>query len=240
MGDLTRISDREVIPFQEGFEESKCSGCGTTRPARYLANGVCSDCGLRASYVAQPFRFLSMMGCPRRYSSSTLSTWRGDLPRAAAEWIAMERTQRPDVLIWGPTGTGKTHLGTALLFEHVMGAKDIREDLGRWRSARGYLEDLKHEFKSEDNVVTDRYVAAPSLLLDDLGAELLSGERGEWRRDRVGFVICERYDRKLPTIVTTNLEPEQIIAIDARIWSRLSAATVIHLTGKDRRVEKFT
>lgn len=182
------------------------------------------------------------MGVPKRFREmSSLGSWEGPIPEAAARWL---EARSPEALVlMGPTGRGKTHLGTALLV-HRAQLLDRAEEIngydsngyGRWVSARGFLEQLRAEIgQSGDGSYMGIYVGTPLLLLDDMGAEVLTGERGEWRRDRIAHVLAERFDQMRPTIITTNLHPEDLHAIDARLASRLSAFQVVLAGEKDWR-----
>ncbi len=173
---------------------------------------------------------------PRRYQHCTLESFRG-VPKQLEGWAAREQGDQPNVVLWGPTGTGKTHLATALL--RAAAEFSMRPDERViWRSTRGFLEQLKAEFGTDREVgCMDRMIGADAVLLDDLGAELLSGDRGRWRLDRVSYLVAERHDLCAPTIVTTNLTPEQLNGLDARMASRLLSGIQVPMRGDDRRFE---
>lgn len=183
------------------------------------------------------------LGIPKRFREmSSLLTWEGPLPEAAARW-SNERSPEALVLM-GPTGRGKTHLGTALLVQRaqLLTVADpnwrFEGQWGRWISARGFLERLRAEIgQPSDGRVMGDHIGAPILLLDDVGAELLTGERGEWRRDRIAHLLSERFDEMRPTIITTNLHPAELHQLDARLASRLLSGCEVTLLGPDRRIE---
>lgn len=69
------------------------------------------------------------------------------------------------------------------------------------------------------------------LLLDDLGAE----SRTAWARERIFILLNARYDMAAPTVVATNLAPDDL---DGRIGSRLRDAAVcrtVYLIAEDWR-----
>jgi DNA replication protein DnaC len=74
------------------------------------------------------------------------------------------------------------------------------------------------------------------LMIDDLGAEKLS----DFVRQVTYYIINEREQRMLKTIITTNFTLEQICdQIDPRISSRLvGMCEVVKLSGKDKRLSK--
>ena len=74
----------------------------------------------------------------------------------------------------------------------------------------------------------------PILVIDDLGAV-----RGtEHASERMMQLICYRYDRALPTIVTSNMNLKLLSDyLDPRISSRFSQGIVLDLGDKDYRQE---
>lgn len=82
----------------------------------------------------------------------------------------------------------------------------------------------------------ESYVEAELLLLDDLGADHVT----DWGAATIGGIIDARTAAARPTIVTTNLDPEQIIAkLGERTLSRLmgpaDSVDVVVMDGPDRR-----
>ena len=78
------------------------------------------------------------------------------------------------------------------------------------------------------------------LVLDDLGAE----RRSEYSQEQVFNVIDARYRAKLPLIITTNLEIDEIKNPkdigNARIYDRiLEMCHPIRVTGQNRRRQKI-
>jgi DNA replication protein DnaC len=71
------------------------------------------------------------------------------------------------------------------------------------------------------------------LLIDDLGTE----RANEWTGERLYAVVNRRWLADLPTIATSNLEPEQLEeALGERTYSRLvGGALVLRIAGQDRR-----
>jgi DNA replication protein DnaC len=135
--------------------------------------------------------------------------------KIAAE-LAFQYAQDPVgwLLLQGGYGTGKTHLalaianyrldqGDAVLFITV---PDLLDHL---RSAFGPSSEIAYDERFE------QLRNAPLLILDDLGAE----SQTPWALEKLYQLFGYRHARRLPTVITTNQEPNNL---DARIRSRLT------------------
>ena len=73
------------------------------------------------------------------------------------------------------------------------------------------------------------------LAIDDIGAEKLT----EFVRQITYYILNEREQRELPTLITSNFSLMEIDEmIDSRISSRIAGmCEVIKLSGKDRRLK---
>jgi DNA replication protein DnaC len=131
----------------------------------------------------------------------------------------------------GGYGTGKTHLaaaiaqaalgrGTDVVFIVVPDLLDYVRASFDAPSARSY----------EQRLEQIRDVAL--LILDDLGTENTTA----WAREKLYQIVNHRYQRRLPTVFTSN---QDTAAIDGRIWSRLCdqerGARVVHIEAEDYR-----
>lgn len=156
----------------------------------------------------------------------------------------------PDALtliMAGTTGSGKTDAAYALAVEAASltgaatrnrrGDAVARKLLVRAWTYNGYLMELRPD-GSPDPVWTirDRARTAELLILDDLGAEV-DGQASQHARTEMGELLSYRVDRRLRTIVTTNLRGGALkAAIGAPALSRLKQdATIVKFLGPDRR-----
>lgn len=165
-------------------------------------------------------------GAPHRYRACLRSTWEGSWP--LPEWSGDPWS----LVLLGKPGRGKTHAATAL-FNELAQARGRR---AWWLSYPSAISRMKDEFNGQAPgtvSVREKLESDRLLLLDDVGA----------MRDPTGFangellaLVLYRYDRELPTIITTNAESLRAFAeIDERIASRLSAGLVVTITGDDYR-----
>ncbi len=118
------------------------------------------------------------------------------------------------LLLQGTYGTGKTHLAVAIA--------NRRLELGEpvlFITVPDLLDHLRATFGPSSEVAFDQRFeqlrSAPLLILDDLGAE----SQTPWALEKLYQLFGYRHAMKLPTVVTTNREPE---SFDARIRSRLT------------------
>jgi DNA replication protein DnaC len=101
----------------------------------------------------------------------------------------------------------------------------LRADMDRERGARTWSDRLD-------------YLAAcvGTVVLDDLGREKVS----DWTGEAVYVLVNGRYERKLPTIVTTNLlGPDMATSPYWPVISRLAEdGALVRLDGSDYRLRK--
>jgi len=132
---------------------------------------------------------------------ATIRDYIGDLSR--------NRVQGVGLTIMGPNGTGKTHLACTVLKEVGMCRVFHFECI----EADSYLNLCRQAFKGDsDDALHDhlRFIKsrADFVLLDDLGREE-EFESG-WSEQRLFNLTRYRFNRRKPTLVTTNLPLEQL------------------------------
>jgi DNA replication protein DnaC len=104
------------------------------------------------------------------------------------------------VLLHGPSGSGKTSLAFACLRERLPEAM--------WVSAlRLGVARIQHSAGDGEAKLVAECIAAPLLLVDELGGE------NKTSNNAVKSVIFERYDRDLPTWVTTGFASKDLVAM---------------------------
>lgn len=125
------------------------------------------------------------------------------------------------LILKGSVGTMKTTFAIALLVEW------LRENNGFFVSMPSLLDDIFTYKAVSSNQWVDfenKIKKSTLLVIDDMGAEHTEG----WVLTKVDSIISERYNRQLPTIITTNLTSDQLKKTYAeRIIDRLKQTSTI-------------
>lgn len=138
------------------------------------------------------------------------------------------------IYLAGPTGVGKTYLMRAMANELIERGKVIKI-----ATAFAMNQDFKEFSKRHNDDLLNKYLDCEVLFVDDLGTEPL------YKNVTLEFlylIINERKMRKLPTIITSNLDLCDISErYDERITSRIAdreTSITLLLGGEDRRLKK--
>ena len=142
--------------------------------------------------------------------------------------------KRSNLLFVGTTGTGKTHLSTAIAREVIHMGYDVIYD-----SIHNVVSDFETDkFKSgyaPSEQRSEKYLECDLLIIDDLGTEFSN----QFTTSCIYNLLNTRHNHGKATIISTNLSPEELSAkYEGRIYSRLVGkdTTVLMFVGKDRRL----
>lgn len=239
MAGLNRISDADIAEASAAFRVTDAPS--TTR-------------------VVTLNERLHYAGVPVRFQACRLDGYR--VPPGSAKALAAAQGlatpgEAGTVLSGGP-GTGKTHLAVGILAARLMGwleayPEAIREVARpgpdglpvtawagrpplelRFMVVPTFLDRLRAVIR-----YADRDDPLPALfdvdllVLDDLGREKVT----DWASERLYVLVNERYNRRRPTIVTTNYSPDELASrgYDALISRLVEGAAVVLLTAADYR-----
>lgn len=127
-----------------------------------------------------------------------------------------------------PYGTGKTHIGCAMLIKQIASAK-----AARFIQVQQYLEEIKSLFDAGGaEEYTARIAAEPLLMLDDLGKELGT----PWQRAELFRLVDARYRAMRPTVITTNESYAALTeSLGGAFLDRLNEAEWVFVGGRSFR-----
>ena len=153
---------------------------------------------------------------------------------AARDFADNFGTLSKNLLLIGPTGTGKTHLSTAIAKTVIEKGYEVIYDstqnvisafeADRFKSGYG-----PYEPKGE------KYLDCDLLILDDLGTEMVN----QFTVSCLYNLLNTRLNKSLSTVISTNLSPAELSnKYEDRIYSRIigSDSRILLFGGKDRRI----
>jgi DNA replication protein DnaC len=139
------------------------------------------------------------------------------------------------LFVYGGTGTGKTHLAVAAAMEFTFANKATRfirlvNLIAEMRMASS----RRMEDKTPDGII-NKYACAYRLILDDMGVERST----EFVNEHLYRLLDTRYGKKLPTLVTSNLMPDELSKkLGQRLASRILDKNnlCVQINGNDNRI----
>ena len=149
-------------------------------------------------------RLFASARIPRTYEGDTFADYTvTDGNRHAVESARWMLDGGSGVFLYGEKGTGKTKLAAIIANERARAGKAVL-----FASVPDLMADIRSSFK--DGTTSEAVQAVkntPFLVLDDLGAEKMT----EWVGEQLFCIVNHRYNEMLPTVVTSNYNPTQII-----------------------------
>jgi DNA replication protein DnaC len=240
IGDLSGMMDdmnrrrqeyRRTMIAKNGWpQDVRCVECGDQG---VLATGLtCDGCEKGREITERKLReklWQEMM--PRRFRSYTLESHPyQDYARQARAWLEHDFPAGTNLILSGGVGSGKTGLAIGIAREVYFGGNTVL-----FRTVPDLMDMLR---PMSDNDTSHRSTMAyiqrvPLLVMDDFGVEKVS----EWVEERLYLIINSRYERTLPTIVTTNHGVGDLKRhAGERMVSRLCKSSVtMPVTGPDLR-----
>lgn len=173
---------------------------------------------------------------PKRYAAASLECCH---PAVAEYARRIEGGGTGWLLLTGKNGRGKTHQACAVL-RHLASSRQVE-----FASTQRIIDECQHTFGRPESVleVEGHYRSVSVLLIDDFGKE----DPTDWSLPVIFKVIDGRYSAMKPTIITTNMSADQMIAHMSRkgdrtmaesVVSRLMEATIVKVEGEDRRMTR--
>jgi DNA replication protein DnaC len=205
--------------------------------ARWFGCPVCSDEAAKresAAADAQAKRdFFAAMNLPELFADAGFAGYHiaDDRQRTIVDRIKSYAAElkKPkggkNLILSGATGTGKTHLASAVLrnlantnvrCRYITSAQFVAEIRACWSNRSAFEAD-----------VIARYGSVPVLLIDELGVSDAVKNTSGYQTDHWSALIDMRYRNRLPTIITTNLDDAALaLLIGDRAADRLLPASI--------------
>ncbi|MBO7304521.1 MAG: ATP-binding protein [Clostridia bacterium] len=253
--DITPIKERNQFLFAEKRRALKNMGLSEDYTEVHYTCPDCSDSGFVGTKMCRCFRELLITenikssGIGRLIEKQSFDNF--ELSRYAADKksyelmkenleIAKEFAKNPGspystLLFIGDTGTGKTHLSTAIAKAVIERGLEVVYD-----SVQNIISDFEADrFKSGYGPYeprADKYLECDLLIVDDLGTEFVN----QFTVSCIYNLINTRQNKGLATLISTNLKPRELVSkYEDRIYSRLVGcdSKILVFSGADARIE---
>lgn len=218
---LERLDENMPVKKLLSKATEYCSVCGY--PQKSTPCGHCEEIKRQNTQVEAVQKKVDIvnLGGIRAYEDFTLEKFDNEeAKKACADF------PNCNLFLYGPAGTGKTHLATALIRKYLPFLSTKPQQIYR------RLRDFQ---KGNESQAIANYVNIRSLLIDDLGTEKVT----DFSFSVTYEIIDGRWmDKRNGLIITSNLSPDLLVQrIGDRIPSRIaSLCRIIKLEGKDRRL----
>ncbi len=208
-------------------------------------NYECKDCDDTGYVEGRPCdclkkeinkELMAYSGFTHKLSTFDESTSRHPAFELMQKWCEV-KSDKINILISGHTGTGKTFL-TECIASRLM-QKNCLVLFTTAFNLNNKMLNYHISFDANRDEIIKPYLESEVLIIDDLGTEpMLKNVTQEY----LYLILNERMLSHLRTIITTNLEPKDILnAYGERIFSRLAnkkTSIMVSLEGEDLRLKK--
>jgi hypothetical protein len=183
--------------MEPSTQPAKRCRCGNDYVSEFGDGQVCPSC--RPTLLAKGWRE-AVAAIPERYRVATYDELQGVDKQIARgrTWARFEDHSEAWLTIQGSSGNGKTHLAACIVRE---AAERYVKDVGWINAAVFGSEILDMSFRGGVGAYIKQFTQPYLLVIDDLGVEGAS----ESVRTAMYRLINTRWERRLRTIVTTNL-----------------------------------
>ncbi|MBA7598386.1 Chromosomal replication initiator protein DnaA [subsurface metagenome] len=247
MADQDTIKSCEEQKAQMGYAPNPhckvCHGAGYVHPRGDDGKPDYSqvvDCQAKGCIVDQKRIYQSTESYIKEKGVSKFNNFDNFKPVLGAETtleafrdIALNPDAPPLLMVYGTTGNGKTHLCEATVIELLKRGVDCR----LWAVA-DLVSKLKESIpENTTELLVNSLKKLPALILDEWGQNYGS----MWEQQKLEEIFVARERAELITIITSNLEPDQLDKLPERVVSRFrdkSQARLILNAAPDYRPKK--
>jgi DNA replication protein DnaC len=251
MESLNEVLRRAQVVRHEDLPEPEADTCGICGGAGYLRYDVtpdddrfgqiiaceCTRRDLERKRIEKLVERSNLGSLQRLTFESFIRKVKSGPPPARSPDAAWEVSRayadnpRGWLVLWGTFGTGKTHLAAS-----VANYRISKGEPAVFIVVPDLLDHLRSTFSPTSDVTYDELFETvrntPLLILDDLGTQTST----PWAQEKLYQVLNHRYNMALPTVITTNLSPDEI---EPRLRSRIGdghLSTLCEIRGVDTRL----
>lgn len=151
---------------------------------------------------------------PERFSDASFDSFKVDIDKQEeAKYIATDyckffdeyKNSGVNLIFYGFVGTGKTLLAAAIANELIANSYSVR-----FSSVLKITAELKSTYSEDSptshNEIIDNHSEYDLLVLDEVGVQ----NNTRWELNVLYELINRRYEKKLPTLVITNIDPKDL------------------------------
>jgi len=126
--------------------------------------------------------------------------------------------EKPSLFLYGPTDSGKTHLAQAALLELIQRGFRVH-----FCSVPGLYAEIRESYNPENSSESEREIVQNLKMIEVLALDdLVGGTEKEYQLAILFEIIDHRTSKEMPTIITTNLQPEDFRrTFGERIYTRV-------------------
>ena len=213
---IEEVDEWHDLPFRPKKDCEVCAGAGflCIRDGNRYKTAPCRAPGCMADSVRQSLRG---EGAHQTFDNFKKVAGTEKILKAA-QALASGEAGFIWLLMYGPTGGGKTHLGNAIIREVRDRGVDVRMIL-----AADFFSQLKEAIADNlTDTLLRRFKEVEFLVIDDYGVEYNS----EWELAKFDELMTSRYATARPTVVITNKDlsviPERVLSrFKDRVMSRI-------------------
>lgn len=213
----------ETEGTETGYECAKCKNKGVIYFARDDGSPEARSC--TCAPIRKCVRKMEQSGLRsiiRDYTFDAFETteqWQDKLKQSAMDY---EKAPKGWFLVCGQSGAGKTHICTAICREQLL--KGVTVQYMPWRDDAAKIKAMALDGESRAEAVAE-LKKAPLLYIDDLfktGKGADGANRPTAADVNLAFeIINYRYINRLPTIISTEKLPEELLEIDEATGGRV-------------------
>jgi len=151
----------------------------------------------------------------------------------AKNFVKNFKKEKGNLLMVGTTGTGKTHLSTAIAREIINQGYDVIYDTIH-NIVSDFEEDKFKSGYSQEEPKSQKYLECDLLIIDDLGTEFST----QFSISCIYNLLNTRINQGKSTVISTNLSSSELSSkYEGRIYSRIIGKSIIlPFKGRDHRL----